>query len=834
MNYFTQKCSIYFLFVQFCYLSLSSQQGHSVARANVKAEYHQKRGAALQQPSSEGGNLNPSQYVTAQEHREPMQIPSNSMPSESSEQDCQKNGQNTASGESIDSESIKGIFGWETVDDTSIPYILRKQRKFVSVRIVERKLLSKYPNTFPDELGKKDPLVSYFITEAEANLLNEINTAHCDFEYGHNPFTVKDLIVDLEEFEDFFKIVKKTFPADVLAKINEEPAAPVIPSPVKPDVSQFCGWLQINNTVSPYIVRFENGTQVKLVPVSVIVHAAGLLTNSSVDGLLPTPQECAMLNEACRVAGFDFLFGKNTRLISITEVLRRCQVQLFELPFKNPLQYARYLDPRSGQPSTNSLMGPTHPASTKTTVHHQPQTAVRPPQPSMDQLSGNQSKLNSYASGFPHTNFHPSQLPGSLSGVRTSSFQEPAMMHYQRSHAGMGMDPSHLSNPRSQTYPDKSMENSVIKQGLPGSLWSMMPRAPPPAHVNNAINSTVGSDTLSATPDPPSASVYQPHSLPPNPLLHSTNSPMPDLNNPIFRGPMGMPARSLVTQSMHKDLPAGIAKYATSVPGLPPPSTQYSNSQPFPYGVNQFDSSLFKRSNSQDQRTQGDNSLPGSRSNSQHRTGTESLKHPVSRSSNSQRHTAKTRLEQSSHINTAHPSNPAKNAHPCSNFSHAISACLVNGKSISCINVDLPHRNGRFCLVEAVSKLYFPTVPLAEFLKVLHEVLKVNLHECTSEEEAAFVQYYNLPVNKLKCNRIIKVDDLEMYFPQLNYMFTKCSPDANQVQVDYSLASAHSGTQKRKSNSTLPGPPAKTMQSKIENVVRMLQHGKDNTQNGGE
>ncbi|CAG5123757.1 unnamed protein product, partial [Candidula unifasciata] len=746
----------------------------------------------------------------------------NSLPSEKSEQNCQKNGQNTDTGEPVDSESIKGIFGWETVDDTNIPCLLRNQRKFVSVRIVERKLLSKYPNTFPDELGKKDPLVSYFITEAEASLLNEINTTHCDYEYGHNPFTVKDLIVDLEEFEEFFKIVKKTFPADVLAKINEEPAPPAMPSPVKPDLSQFCGWLQINNTVSPYIVRFDSGVQVKLVPVSVIVYAAGLLSNSSVDGLLPTPQECAMLNEACRVAGFDFLFGKNTRLISITEVLRRCQVQLFELPFKNPLQHARYLDPRTGQPSTSPLMGPSHPVSPKTTVHHQPQPAVRQPQASMDQMSVNLAKLNSYASGFPQTNFHHSQLSGSLSGTRSSGFQEPgspSVMHYQRSHAGMG-----LSSPRSQTYPDKGIDNSsIIKHGLAGSLWSVMPRAPPPAHVNSALNSTVGSETLPITQDPPNTSLYQPHSLPPSPLLHSTNSPMPDLNNPMFRGPTGMSARSLVTQAMHTDLSAGIAKYAASMPGLPP-SSQYSNPQPFPYGVSQFDSSLFKRNNSQDQRSPGDNSLSASRSITHHRTGNESLKHPVSRSSKIHQNTSKTRLEPSnSHTSTTvHPSYSTNSTHSNSDFSHTISACLVNGKSISCINVDVPHRKGRFCLVEAVSKLYFPTV-----------VLKINLYECTPEEEAAFVQYYNLPVNRLKCNKIIRVDDLEMYFPQLNYMFTKCSSDPSQTQVDYSMASTHPGAQKRKSSSAPSGPSAKAIQSKIEDVVRMLQSGKDNTQNGG-
>ena len=52
-------------------------------------------------------------------------------------------------------------------------------------------------------------------------------------------------------------------------------------------------------------------------------------------------------------------------------------------------------------------------------------------------------------------------------------------------------------------------------------------------------------------------------------------------------------------------------------------------------------------------------------------------------------------------------------------------------------------------------------------------VLQVQLYECSDDEEAAFVQYYNLPVKKLKCNKIVRVEDLEKYFPQLNYMFSK-------------------------------------------------------------
>lgn len=807
---------------------------------SVQVKLESRRGLNLAAEQMDSRDMSCHPLPSQQGCTGAMQIPVNSVTSGEAEieEESQKNGKETFRDDPIDSESVKGIFGWETIDDTSIPYILRKKRKFVSVRIVERKLLSKYPNTFPDELGKKDPLVSYFITEAEASLLNEINTAHCDFDYGHSSFTVKDLIVDLEEFEEFFRVVKKTFPAEVLAKIGGEPSSPVMSPAVETELSQFCGWIQINNTVSPYILRLENGRQVKLVPLSVIIYAAGLLTNSSVDGLLPTPHECAMLNEACKAAGFDFLFGKNTRLISISEVLHRCQVQIFELPFKNPLQHARYLDPCTGQPSSNPLMGfVSHPLSNTSAVQHQPPPSIKSHQRVLDLVSGNTSELNPYVSGFSGPPFHPSQftVPGGLSGVSSglSGFREPspARMRLPGPHTGTGMEATRFHNPRSQMMTDKSLDNSgSLKQGgLPGgSLWAAMPRAPPPAHANNTLNSMV-SKNLPISPDPPVSSPYQHHSLPPNPLLHSRNSPaQPDLNHPIFRGPMNALQRSPGAQPMHKDHPAATVRYPPPVTGLPLPPPPYSNSSSFPFGVNQFDSSLFARTDLKPQRHIGDTHILSSQSKSQQYTGDESLKYIVPHSANNGDQKI-TNSDHNQHIISTYSKNQPK-----SDMSHNISACLVNGKSISCINVDLPHRKGRFCLVEAVSKLYFPTVPLTEFVKVLQVVLKVNLHECTPQEETAFVQYYNLPVNKLKCNKIIKVDDLEAYFPQLNYMFTKCSPDPVSAQPAVQQPSpSHSVAPKRRMSSPTPGPASKMLHPKLENVVRMLNQGKDITQNGG-
>ena len=123
----------------------------------------------------------------------------------------------------IDATSGHGIFGWTTLDgDVSIPHLLRGTglTKYVSVRMVEMKLLSKYPSTYPDELKRRAPLVSQFVTAHEARLLDEINGTHCEHAYGRAPFVAgHDLIVRLSEFEDFYQIVKQHFPDDVLQRL---------------------------------------------------------------------------------------------------------------------------------------------------------------------------------------------------------------------------------------------------------------------------------------------------------------------------------------------------------------------------------------------------------------------------------------------------------------------------------------------------------------------------------------------------------------------------------------------------------------------------------------
>ena len=110
---------------------------------------------------------------------------------------------------SIDEESKKGRFGWGEFEKNPIPYILRvsgeKTEKYTSVRMVERKLLNKFLSVLPTEVNSCHCIRSYYITDSEAKLLNEINIKHTDLHFGKEAFTTKDLVVKIAEAKEFYR-----------------------------------------------------------------------------------------------------------------------------------------------------------------------------------------------------------------------------------------------------------------------------------------------------------------------------------------------------------------------------------------------------------------------------------------------------------------------------------------------------------------------------------------------------------------------------------------------------------------------------------------------------
>merc|ERR1712223_156542 len=205
----------------------------------------------------------------------------------------------------LDDESKKGRFGWGEFEKNPIPYILRvageKTERYTSVRMVERKLLNKCLSVLPTEVNSCHCIRSYYITESEAKLLNEINIKHTDLHFGKEAFTTKDLVVRMADAKEFYRFLDLCYKKLVLKKSN---------------ASDKCGFFRINReSVVPYTVK-EN---VKYVPLFYFEGETDhlKLKSDKVDGW-----DLAYLKFCCKVQGIrNELFAADTcRVVALEEI----------------------------------------------------------------------------------------------------------------------------------------------------------------------------------------------------------------------------------------------------------------------------------------------------------------------------------------------------------------------------------------------------------------------------------------------------------------------------------------------------------------------------------
>lgn len=140
----------------------------------------------------------------------------------------------------VDEETLKGRFGWTTLGKYHIPYIFRGGDKYCAVRMVEMKVLSKYLTFLHQDIYNCTCIRSYYITEAESKLLNEINFMHCDSQFGRDQFTQRDLIVRLSDAHEFYKFLDACY-----CKLVNGSSNPL----------DRCGFIRINKeSVVPYTI----------------------------------------------------------------------------------------------------------------------------------------------------------------------------------------------------------------------------------------------------------------------------------------------------------------------------------------------------------------------------------------------------------------------------------------------------------------------------------------------------------------------------------------------------------------------------------------------------
>ncbi|XP_029667339.1 uncharacterized protein LOC115238007 isoform X2 [Formica exsecta] len=146
-----------------------------------------------------------------------------------------------------DDDSQRGRFGWTSFDECHIPYIFRSGEKYCAVRILESKLLNKYLSYLHADIYSCTCIRSYYITEAESKLFNDINTKHCENQFGRDTFTCKDLVVRLSDAKEFYTFL------DVCYTKLTAGSNPNVTSGRK---AEKCGFIRINKeSVVPYTVK---------------------------------------------------------------------------------------------------------------------------------------------------------------------------------------------------------------------------------------------------------------------------------------------------------------------------------------------------------------------------------------------------------------------------------------------------------------------------------------------------------------------------------------------------------------------------------------------------
>ena len=211
------------------------------------------------------------------------------------------NGKATAD-KPIDEESKKGRFGWFEIEKTYLPLIFRYETdKYTSVRMVERKLLNRFLQVLPAEVNNCTCIRSYYITDSESKLLNEINLKHTDCSFGKEAFTSKDLVVRLKDAKEFHKFLDLCHKKLVLKKSN---------------ASDRCGFFRINGeSVVPYTVK--EGT--KYVP---LFYFEGETEHLKLKSEVVDGWDLAYLKFCCKVQGIrNELFANDVcKVVALDEI----------------------------------------------------------------------------------------------------------------------------------------------------------------------------------------------------------------------------------------------------------------------------------------------------------------------------------------------------------------------------------------------------------------------------------------------------------------------------------------------------------------------------------
>lgn len=343
-----------------------------LAAKMVEAHKSQAAKQATQQVSNQSllgsqTQQNPGSILNYLQQRKPV---ATAMATVQPQSNGSSNGHTVEEGKPADDESLKGHFGWESFNSgkVHIPYIIRQTEKYCAVRIVEQKLLNKYLNVLHQDLYNCTSVRSYYITDVEARLLDEINFRHCDQCFGKEKFSMKDLIVrlsDAQKFQQFLEVCYKKLTN--FSTPNDK-----------------CGFIRINSeSVVPYTVRDGQ----KMVP---LFYFEGETDNLKLKADSLSGWDLSYLKFCCKVQGIrNELFASETvAVISLDDIKSYFpQGTIFEDYWPNKVVDTQLL---VAQKSQNSIINWTHPPPKQIApaVQRTQQAAPKQQQPAQRAISG--------------------------------------------------------------------------------------------------------------------------------------------------------------------------------------------------------------------------------------------------------------------------------------------------------------------------------------------------------------------------------------------------------------------------------------------------------------
>ncbi|PNF34901.1 hypothetical protein B7P43_G01413 [Cryptotermes secundus] len=674
-----------------------------------------------------------------------------------------------------DEDSVRGRFGWVTLGKCHIPFIFRSGEKYCAVRMVEMKLLNKYLSYLHSDIYSCTCIRSYYITEPEARLLNEVNMRHCESQFGRELFTSKDLVVRLQDAGEFYNFLDVCYNKLLLSSSNPKDK---------------CGFIRINGeSVVPYTVR----DGFKYVP---LFYFEGETDNLKLKAERLEGWDLAYLKFCCKVQGIrNELFASETcSVISLSDIksyfppgtvfedywpskVVDSQLLLASNKGSTAVTSAGMWTKQPGLPPTQQQ----HSVVTNATLHHpvtagnkivttlsQPATQQRTATLSSATVSSPvnlsaatvQAVCNGWAGlvgGQPA--FQPGMVPQPAQVIRMS--QPPISMH--------SLSPTSNSVPRTynpvrprpapQYYPQVSLPMPLA----PSQHSHMAVAQPPPLVRVTGAPPTVGS----------SCTYTSSTGLSNMPNVSQSSLHLMGLTDPSHHQMLPPPHTSSLLHSQHSPhyTPAVVGSPQALQRHTPPNSSSSSNTNSSNNNSSKFPPPLIPVNG-----TSRYSSGSGAYSSGADVIDLSSPPQSPHRPSMGNGRTG----------SSTTPANNSDHASPCgrkliqigetatsgSHIPYQVQKALVEGKMVPCINSKPFIYSELLITLPDLVTHFFPSVPLSSCRQVLQDVLGLDLYRGNRQQ-------MNILRDSGKCQSVndilplVQVRDVMQYMPQMNYMFSR-------------------------------------------------------------